>query len=264
MSDSLRPPERELGEIVVEPAGERRVHIGDRAARLDREEAGRRVVEEVDRVLQLLEDVLVALALARDVGDRPQRRAAAPERVERAHPDAVPGDCALARQRRRHPQFLGAALALARRLREPVDRLRHLGRAGEQPLDQPEVGDAMGAGEGHVGFVGVEDPRIRVGDDEAVGIGVGDRLGRVVAGGLPGELQYSEGIEERREDAEHGEAGDDPGQQPDPLAGRKEIEQADRGEQAADQQDEQGGIGAPIGSVNGCGGDQRAHRRTFS
>ena len=65
----------ELGEIVAEPGGERRVQVDDVARRIDREEAGRRMVEIVDRVLQLLEDVLLPLALVRDVGDRPQRRA---------------------------------------------------------------------------------------------------------------------------------------------------------------------------------------------
>ena len=51
------------GEVVAEPGRQRRVHVDDRAGGIDREEAGRRVVEIVDRVLQLLEDVLLALAL---------------------------------------------------------------------------------------------------------------------------------------------------------------------------------------------------------
>ena len=56
MSASLSPPDAELGEIIVEPAGERRVHIGDRAVGLGGKKAGRRVVEIVDRVLQILEE----------------------------------------------------------------------------------------------------------------------------------------------------------------------------------------------------------------
>ena len=64
----------ELGQIEVEPAGERRVHVDDLADGIDREEAGRRMVEIVDGVLQFLEDVLLALAIARDVGDGPERR----------------------------------------------------------------------------------------------------------------------------------------------------------------------------------------------
>ena len=71
MSASFSPPEPTCGQIVVEPARERRVEIDDLALGIDREEAGRRVIEIVDRVLQFLEDVLLPLAVARDVGDRP-------------------------------------------------------------------------------------------------------------------------------------------------------------------------------------------------
>ena len=98
----------ELGDVVVEPVGQRRVDIDDRAVRLGGEEAGRRMVEIVDRVLQVLEEVLVALALARDVGDDPQRRAAPRDAFERPHADAIPAGRALAGQRRRHAQFLDA------------------------------------------------------------------------------------------------------------------------------------------------------------
>ena len=66
----------DLRQIVVEPGGEGRVHVDDGALGIDREEAGRRMVEIVDRVLELLEDVLLALALVRDVGDGPERRRA--------------------------------------------------------------------------------------------------------------------------------------------------------------------------------------------
>ena len=67
----------EAGEVEIEPAREGGVEIGDLAIGVDRDEAGRRVVEIVDRVLELLEDVLLALALGRDVGDRPERGRAA-------------------------------------------------------------------------------------------------------------------------------------------------------------------------------------------
>ena len=55
---------RELGDVVVEPIGERRVHVGDGAVGLGREEPGRRMVEIVDGVLQVLEEGLVAVAVA--------------------------------------------------------------------------------------------------------------------------------------------------------------------------------------------------------
>ena len=68
---NLRGARLELGEVDADPFGERGVHVADAPVGLEREEAGRRVVEIVDRVLQLLEDVLLVLALARDVGDEP-------------------------------------------------------------------------------------------------------------------------------------------------------------------------------------------------
>ncbi len=61
----------DLGEIVVEPGRERGIDIDEIARGVDGEEAGRRVIEIVDGVLQFLEDVFLALAVARHVGDDP-------------------------------------------------------------------------------------------------------------------------------------------------------------------------------------------------
>ena len=77
--------------------------------RIDREEAGRRVIEIVDGVLQFLEDVLLALAVARHVGDGPdasaaRRACASPsgrtrKRSQRAALALEPGDAHLFLQR---------------------------------------------------------------------------------------------------------------------------------------------------------------------
>ena len=67
----VRRARLELGEVDADPFGERGVQIADAPVGLEREEAGRRVVEIVDGVLQLLKNVLLVLALARDVGDEP-------------------------------------------------------------------------------------------------------------------------------------------------------------------------------------------------
>ena len=214
----------ELGDIVVEPVGERRVHVDDRAVRIGGEEAGRRVVEIVDRVLQILEEALVALALAGDVADRPQRRAAPRDAVERADADAVPGRRAVAGKRRRHAQLFDRALAAARGLGQPVDRLGDFRRAGEQPLDQLEVGRAFGAGKDAVGVVGVDDARVGVGDDQPVAIAVGDRLGDVEAARPAGELQLAEGVEQDREDAEDRQQRDRQRDRLDPEFGRQQQE----------------------------------------
>ena len=112
---------------------------------------------------------------------RPQRRARRGDALERTHADAVPGRRAFAGQRRRHAQLLDRALAAARGLGQPVDRLGHFRRAGEQPLDQFEVGRALGARQDAIGVIGVDDARIGVGDDQPVAVAVGDGLGDVEA-----------------------------------------------------------------------------------
>src|SRR6185369_10302226 len=67
----LQPARTDRGEIVIEPVRQRGVDIDDVAGRTDREEAAWRVVEIFDRVLQLPEHIFLALAIPRDVGDRP-------------------------------------------------------------------------------------------------------------------------------------------------------------------------------------------------
>ena len=69
----LQPAGTDFGEIMVQPVRQRGVDIDEIAGRIDREESARRVIEIFDRVLQFLEHVLLALAVAGDVGDRPHR-----------------------------------------------------------------------------------------------------------------------------------------------------------------------------------------------
>ncbi len=132
----LEPARSDLREIMIEPGGERRVHVGDGARGIDRHEARRRMVEIVDRLLQLLEDVLLALAVAGDVGNRPQRLALAFAARDRLDAQAIPGDPARgAAHRLGEADLLHGAAALACRLRQAIDRLRHFRRAREQALD---------------------------------------------------------------------------------------------------------------------------------
>ena len=69
----LQPAIADFGEVVIEPVRQRGVDIDEVAAGIDREEPARRMIEIFDRVLQFLEHVLLALAVAGDVGDRPHR-----------------------------------------------------------------------------------------------------------------------------------------------------------------------------------------------
>ena len=134
----MRGARLELGEVDADPFGERGVQVADAPVRLEREEAGRRVVEIVDGVLQLLKDVLLVLALARDVGDEPAdaRLAAA----DRADPHAIPARSARrAADAARHADLLARAAPAVGRDREPVDRLGGVRIAGEEPLDRMQV-----------------------------------------------------------------------------------------------------------------------------
>ncbi|OIQ67549.1 hypothetical protein GALL_508720 [mine drainage metagenome] len=62
-----------LRQIVIQPVGQRRVDIDDVSGGIDRKEAARRMIEVFDRVLQLLEHILLPFAVAGDVGNRPHR-----------------------------------------------------------------------------------------------------------------------------------------------------------------------------------------------
>ena len=203
----------DLREVVVEPCGERGVEIDDVARGIDREEAGRRVVEIVDGVLQLLEDVLLPLALARDVGDRPDRHAlVALALAERAHAQPQP-----ARRLRRgagQAHLLLQAAAFARRLQQPVDRLGNVRIADEHPLDRPHVVVVGGAGQVEIGGIGVEDAAGMVGDEGALGGIVDHRLEQRMAAVAPGQAQDAGGHGEQRKDAdgaEHGQEHDNIG-----------------------------------------------------
>ena len=94
------------------------------------------MIEKIDRVLQFLENILLPLALAGHVGDRPERRAAgrdARQRLTRMRyqPTAAPPVSGGDRR-----SILDMALSGARRLRQPVNRLGDFRRTGKQPLDR--------------------------------------------------------------------------------------------------------------------------------
>ncbi len=107
----LQPAGADLRQILVEPVGERGVEIDHVAAAIDREEAGRRVIEIVDRVLQFLKDVLLALALAGDIGQRPDRELPlAAALAQRPHPQPQPARRQALSVRRRGLLPAGACL----------------------------------------------------------------------------------------------------------------------------------------------------------
>src|SRR5690606_30192622 len=101
---------REAGEIDAEPFRQRRVDIGDPVGGIGGEEAGRRMVEMVDRLLEIEEEALLFGALAGDVGDFPCReRLPVAGNLEGARAQAVP---ARAGFRTRADRVVKAELAL--------------------------------------------------------------------------------------------------------------------------------------------------------
>jgi hypothetical protein len=157
----------DLREIMVEPIGERGVEIDDAAVGLGRKEARRRVVEIIDRVLQLLKHILVALELARHVGQCPDGHAGfALAFAERAHADAQP-TCRLAGVRADADLFLTAA-AFARGLQQAIHRFRNAGVADEDALDRTHVLRTGRLDQAEIGAIGVEHASARVRDQDAL------------------------------------------------------------------------------------------------
>ena len=223
----------DLGEVVVEPVRQRGVEIDDVAGRIDREEAGRRVVEIVDGVLQLLEHVLLALALARDVGDRPHRQPRlALAGAERAHAQPQPAAGIAAG----NAHLLLQPAALARGLEQAVDRFGDIGIADEHPLDRPHVACVRRADQVEISGVGVEHAARCVGDHDAVEGIVDHRLEHRVAGVLAGKPQDAGGDRKQREHAdgaEHRQQQQDVGRRMlapdiDEAGGRPHQEQRDQ------------------------------------
>src|SRR5262245_39424772 len=123
---------------MVEPVRQRRVDISDLAGPVDREETAGRMIEIFDGVLQFLEHVLLALAVPRDVGDRPHRvLGLAFAAAERPHPHAQPA--AVAAVLPRDADFFLLALAFARGFQEAEHRLGDVGIADEDAFYRADV-----------------------------------------------------------------------------------------------------------------------------
>ena len=191
----------DLGQILIQPIGERRVEINDIAALIDGKEAGRCVIEVVDRVLQLLKDVLLPLALAGHVAERPHgeparalafadRPHAQPQPARGAAPDA--GDAHLLLQ----------ALAFARGLEQPVDRLGRVCIADEHAFHRPKVVGVGRADEVEVRGIGVEHAAVPVRDQYGVEALINEPLDQRARGLRSRQAKDAGRQREQREDAE--------------------------------------------------------------
>ena len=136
----------ELGEVDADPFGKRGVQVADAPVRLEREEPGRRVVEIVDGVLKFLKDVLLVLALARDVADEPAD--AHLVAAGGADPHAIPaGACLLSADPARHADLLARLASALGRDGQTVNGFRGVGIAGEEALDRVKVARVRRAAE---------------------------------------------------------------------------------------------------------------------
>ena len=197
----------DLREIMVEPVGERGIEIGHAAVGLGRKEPGGRMVEVVDRVLQLLKHVLVPLELPRHVGQRPHRHARfALAFAERAYADAQPAS-GLAFVRAGAHLFLPAP-ALARGLEQAIDRFRNAGIADEHALDRTHVVEAGGLGEAQIGGIGIEDASARLGHQDAFAGMIDHRLEQRARGLAARRAQNAGRERQQQEHADHGQHGE--------------------------------------------------------
>ncbi len=211
------------------------------------------MIEVVDRVLQLLEHVLLPLALVRHVGDRPQRRPAPAGPRHRAHPHAVPAELPrAARVAATGGSPRSRTRLLAGGLGEAVDRLGHLRRAGEQRArPRGDRSPARAPGERQIAFVGVDDPPVVVGHHEPLARRVGHHLGEVVARALAGELDGADRQGEEEEHARHGEQREQPEDQRLRLLGGHEAQADRRSDQNARKQEQQADMARPLRPVDG-------------
>ena len=222
----------DLGQILVEPVGQRLVEIDDIALGIDGEKAGRRVIEIVDGVLQRLKGIFLLVAVARHVGERPHRQACLAAAIaERADLEAQPARRPAADAGDPY-HFLGAR-AFAGRLEQPVDRLGGVGVADEHALDRPHVVQVRRLDQVEIGGIGIDHAAVRVGDDDAIEGAVDHRLDQRADGAGRGQPQDAAGEREQRE-------------------------HADGGKHREEGQDIGLGIAAAEHDDGGCGGDQHA------
>ena len=200
----LQPAGADLRQIVAEPFRQGGVEVGQVAVAVDREEAGRGVVEVIDCVLELLKDVFLPLKLARHVGQRPHRQRRVPLAVpERPHPHAQPaaGLALVAAD----PHFLLQPPAFARRPQQAIDRLRDARIADEHPLDRPHLAGRRRADQVEIGRIGVDHAAARIGNENRLLGAINHRLDERVGDVLGAHAQDAGREREQQEHADHGQ-----------------------------------------------------------
>ncbi|MCY1489888.1 hypothetical protein D9M68_236280 [compost metagenome] len=205
----------ELGQVDAEPIGERGVDVEDLALAPGGEEAGRRVVEIVDGVLQFLEEAFLVVALRRNVGNLPEIERIALAVFERQNPRLQPEPMGAGAaggagcQRLQQAEFLMPLFALVQTVRQPIDRFRRLAIAREDGFQRLDAGGALGTRQRAIGGVGVDDPALAVGDDRAVLMGIEKGARQFVRARLRLDLDEADDGGDEEEDADHGKNAED-------------------------------------------------------
>ncbi|MGY3367489.1 hypothetical protein ACVWZL_004614 [Bradyrhizobium sp. GM2.4] len=166
------------------------------------------MIEIFDRVLEFLEHVLLALAVAGDVCDRPHRVSRlALAGAEGPHPHAEPA--ALAAVIAGDADLFLLPLAFARGFQQAEHRLGDVGVADEDALHGAHVLRTGGAGQRQVGRIGIDHMAARVGHGEAVEGVVGDAPHHGIVEIAIGEADDAGGEGEQVEQADHRQHGED-------------------------------------------------------
>ena len=187
---------------MIQPVRQRRVDIDEIAERIDREEPARRVIEIFDGVLQLLEHVLLPLAVAGDVGDRPHRVfRLVLALAERANPHPEPA--AMGSLGACNPHLLLLPLALAPRLEQAKHCFGDIRITNEDPLNGPHILGTCGARQREIGSIGIDHMAARVGDRQPVKGVVGDMAHDRIVGAAVGKTDDAGGECEQVEQPDH-------------------------------------------------------------
>ena len=162
------------------------------------------MVEIFDPSLQILKHAFLPLAVAGDVGDRPDGQvlflAGDAERTH-AHPQPSPGDPV----RGADAHLFLLPLALPRGFQQAEDHLGNLGIADEHPLDRPCLLQPLRAGQREVGGVAIDDAAALIDGDDAFGRAVADAARHGIVGAAVGKADHAGGERKRCEQADHGQ-----------------------------------------------------------
>ena len=208
ISDKRGVAGREARKIDAQPFGKRRVDIGDAPLLVGGKEPGRRMVEVIDRLLQVEEEAFLFGTLARDVGDLPCRqRLPLARHAEGSRSEPIPASARLGAKpdRLRQPELAIARLPVAQAGGQPIDDRRRFRHVRQQALHRLDVGCIGGARHVGIGAVCIDHPPLQVGDDEALPHRIDERLGQFVIGRARGKLHEADRRREQVADADHGE-----------------------------------------------------------